>query len=147
MCDGGERVPTASSSSSISGCSRRFSAASRITVALWIICGSGSIGSEGGLGGAAMGVELGTDGGAAAAEGGRDEGAGAPDCAGAPSSGAGALCGHRDWLDPSAGACFGTPIKYWRVPSSTLLKDTSILRLLLIVRGKTATLLDESGNS
>lgn len=108
MCEGGECASVDSSSSSGSGCSLLFSAASRITVALCIMCGSGSIGSEGGRGGSGM-VE---EGGAAAAEGGRDEGVGAPDCAGAPSSWGGAPADHAGCPDPSPCACFGTPMKY-----------------------------------
>lgn len=99
---GGEIAFIGSSSSSGSGNSRLFSAASRMTVALCIMWGSGSRGSDGGRGGAAEGVAAGADGGAAAAEGGRDVGAGAPDWAGAPSSGGGAPAGHIDCPLPSA---------------------------------------------
>lgn len=103
ICEGGDSVPIGSSSSSTSGSSRRFSAASRITVALCMMWGSGSRGSEGGLGGTATAITVGgADGGAAAAEGGRDEGAGAPDCAGVPSSGGGAPVGQTDCPEPSA---------------------------------------------
>lgn len=127
MCDGGDSASLVSSSSSGSGCSRRFSNASRMTVALCIMWGSGSKGSEGGRGGGTGvgGPEV--DGGAAAADGGLEDGAGAPDKAGAPSSGGCAPAGHMGCAAPSEGTCFGSPKKYWRVPSSTLLKLTSIL--------------------
>lgn len=114
---GGEIAAGGSSSSSGSGCSRRFSAASRITVALCMMCGSGSNGSEGGRGG-----------GAGKTDGGRLAGEGVPRCAGALSSicGCGAFC-HFVGPPPSDCACLGSPMKYCLVPSRTLV-NTSILR-------------------
>lgn len=116
---GGEIAAGGSSSSSGSGCSRRFSAASRITVALCMMCGSGSIGSEGGRGGGA---------GTGKTDGGRLAGDGVAGCAGAHSSSCGcdAFC-HLVGPPPSDCACLGSPMKYCLVPSKTLL-NTSMLR-------------------